>query len=160
MLDPPRRTKPFVSSKRVNTTTGAIPTADSLTNLTFAMNAIKISITKIWLIIPARVNGAPPVDVGCPNFIEAKRPLAHGQFPTPTSPCRLYHRKFFGDQCYNYHLQRRSLRIKSICDSYKKCPDCSHVYEPDSKVRRGGNRRVPKHRCGSRKCHICQNRSS
>ena len=55
----------------------------------------------------------------CPDFIEAKRPLARGRFPTPTSHCPLCHRKFFGDQYYNYHLQRRSLHIKSICDSYK-----------------------------------------
>ena len=56
----------------------------------------------------------------CTEFIEAKQPLAHGQFPTPTSVCPLCHRKFFGDECYNYHLQRRSLYIKSICDTYKK----------------------------------------
>ena len=40
----------------------------------------------------------------CPDFIEAKRPLARGKFPTPTSICQSCHRKFFGDQCYNYHL--------------------------------------------------------
>ena len=28
----------------------------------------------------------------CPDFIEAKRPLARGQFPTPTSRCPLCHR--------------------------------------------------------------------
>ena len=71
----------------------------------------------------------------CPDFTEAKRPLAHGQFPMPSDICALCHRKFFGDQCCNYHLQRRSHRIKSICDSYKKCPDCCHVYELDLKVR-------------------------
>ena len=92
----------------------------------------------------------------CPDFIEAKRPLARGQFPTPTSRCPLCHRKFFGDQCYNYHLQRRSLRLKSICDSYKKCPDCNHVYEPDLNVCHGGNRRAPKHRCGWGECSICE----
>ena len=43
----------------------------------------------------------------CPDFIEAKRPLARGKFPTPTSRCPLCHRKFFGDArivirlCYN-----------------------------------------------------------
>ena len=44
----------------------------------------------------------------CPDFIEAKQPLARGRYPTPTFLCQLCHRKFFGDQCYNYHLQRRS----------------------------------------------------
>ena len=92
----------------------------------------------------------------CPDFIEAKRPLAGGQFPMPSDICALCHRKFFGDQCYNYHLQRRSLRIKSICDSYKKCPDCSHVYESDPKVCRVGNHRVPDHLCGWGECHICE----
>ena len=92
----------------------------------------------------------------CPDFIEAKQPLKPGQFATPSELCALCHRKFFGDQCYNYHLQRRSLRIKSICDSYKKCPDCSHVYEPDPKVVPGRNHRVPDHKCGWGECHICR----
>ena len=87
----------------------------------------------------------------CPDFMEAKRPLARGQFPTPTSLCPLCHRKFFGDQCYNYHLQRRSLHIKSICDSYKKCPQCYHVYESDP-----GTRRRDDHLCGWGECHICE----
>ena len=87
----------------------------------------------------------------CPDFVEAKRPLARGQFPTPTSLCQLCHRKFFGDQCYNYHLQRRSLHIKSICDSYKKCPQCCHVYESDT-----GTRRRDDHLCGWGECHICE----
>ena len=83
--------------------------------------------------------------------MEAKRPLARGQFPTPTSLCQLCHRKFFGDQCYNYHLQRRSLYIKSICDSYKKCPQCHHVYESDP-----GTQRSADHLCGWGECHICE----
>ena len=87
--------------------------------------------------------------------MEAKRPLARGQFPTPTSLCQLCHRKFFGDQCYNYHLQRRSLHIKSICDSYKKCPQCYHVYESDPGTRRGRNRSAD-HLCGWGECHICE----
>ena len=91
----------------------------------------------------------------CPDFMEAKRPLARGQFPTPTSLCQLCHRKFFGDQCYNYHLQRRSLHIKSICDSYKKCPQCYHVYESDPGTQRGRNHRF-EHRCGYGECHICE----
>ena len=92
----------------------------------------------------------------CPDFTEAKRPLAGGLFPTPASQCPLCHRKFFGDQCYNYHLQRRSLSLKSICDSYKKCPDCKHVYEPDPKVVPGRNHRAPDHKCGWGRCSICR----
>ena len=91
----------------------------------------------------------------CPDYLDAKRPLERGQFPRPTSICQLCHRKFYGDQCYNYHLQRRSLDIKSICDTYKKCPDCCHVYEVDPKVRPGRNRRF-EHRCGWGECHICK----
>ena len=45
--------------------------------------------------------------------------------------------------------------MKSICESYKKCPDCCHVYEQDSKVHLGGNR-VPEHRCGWGECPICE----
>ena len=71
----------------------------------------------------------------------------------------LCHRKFFGDQCYNYHLQRRSLNIPSICDTYKKCPDCCHVYEPKHRTGRGGDHRVPDHRCGWSECHICEKKS-
>ena len=74
----------------------------------------------------------------CPDFMEAKG------------------RKFFGDRCYNYHLQRRSLKIKSICDTYKKCPDCCHVYELDKNVRPGRNNRRPEHVCGWGECHICE----
>ena len=92
----------------------------------------------------------------CPDFVEAKRPRAHGKFPTPTSRCQLCHRKFFGAECYSYHLQRRNLHIKSICDTHKKCPDCCHVYELDSKVRRRGNRHRPKLECGWGECCICE----
>ena len=88
----------------------------------------------------------------CP---EAKQPLACGQFPTPTSVCQLCRRKFFGEQCYNYHLQRHSLNIKSICDSYKKCPSCCHVYEPSPKLRHGGACSSD-HLCGWGECHICE----
>ena len=91
----------------------------------------------------------------CLDFLEVKRPLERGQFPRPTSVCHLCHRKFFGDQCYNYHLQRRSLRMKSICDSNKECPDCCYVYEPHPKARHGGIR-VPERRCCWEECHICE----
>ena len=91
----------------------------------------------------------------CPDFIEAKRPLARCRSPTPTSHCPLCHRKFFGGQCYHYHLQPRSPHIKSICDSYKKCPQCCHVYEPDPRIRRSRNRSSD-HLCGWGECHICE----
>ena len=94
----------------------------------------------------------------CPDFIEDKQPLAEAQFSTPTFVCRLFHQTFFGDQCYNYHLQRQSLCIKSICDSFKKCLDCCHVYEPYPKLRCVGNHRAPKHKCGWGECHIFENK--
>ena len=92
----------------------------------------------------------------CPDYLEAKRPLPCGQFPKPHELCNLCHHKFFGDQCYNYHLQRRSQNIKSICDTFKKCPDCCHVYELDKKVRHRGNRHRPEHVCGLGECNICK----
>lgn len=46
---------------RFTDTTGVIPSLDSLANHTSATNAIKVTITKIWHIIAARVNGARPV---------------------------------------------------------------------------------------------------
>ena len=92
----------------------------------------------------------------CPDFMEAKGPLARGQFPKPHKLCTLCHRKFFGDRCYNQHTYLRSLKIKSICDTYKKCPDCCHVYELDKNVRRHGNHRRPEHVCGWGECRICE----
>ena len=103
--------------------------------------------------MPVTVNGALPANEK--TVIQAKRPQGRDQVPTPTSRCPLCHRKFFGDQCYNYHLQRRSLHIKFICDSYKKCPNCCHVYEPNPKARHGGDR-ISDHLCGWRECHICE----
>ena len=75
-------------------------------------------------------------------------------FPEPTEICRLCHRKFFGDRCYNDHLQRWSLSIPSICDTYKKCEKCCHVYERKRKNRREGH--TPGHKCGWGECSICE----
>ena len=46
--------------------------------------------------------------------------------------------------------------MKSTCDSYKKCLDCSHVYEPDPNAGRGGNRCVPEHGLGWGECCNCE----
>ena len=58
----------------------------------------------------------------CPDFAEAKLSLGPGKFTSPSSPCCLCHRSFFGEDCYSYHLHRRNKNIPSICDTYKKCP--------------------------------------
>ena len=134
----------------------AIPMADSSPNPTFATNAIEGFDHDDMANHPCNGKWCPSCKrKDCPDFIEAKRPLPRGQFPTPTSRCPLCHRNVFGDQCYNYHLQRRSLRVKSICNSYKKCPDCCHVYEPTPNAHHGGNH-VSDHLCGWGECHICE----
>lgn len=40
----------------------------------------------------------------CSDYKTAKQPLEVGKFPKATESCRLCHRKFFGDTCYNAHL--------------------------------------------------------
>ena len=82
----------------------------------------------------------------CPDFTEAKQPLGPGKFLSPSSLCHLCHRSFFGEDCYSYHLHRRSKNIPSICLTYKKCPDCFKTYEVENA---GKSRSRPKqHKCG------------
>lgn len=89
----------------------------------------------------------------CPDFTEAKRLLDPGNFPTPSSFCPLCHRTFFGENCYTYHLQRRSRNISSICDNYKRCPECCCTYE----VKNAGKSGRPKqHKCGWGECPVCK----
>ena len=73
----------------------------------------------------------------CPDFIAARQPLGPGNFPTPRSICRLCHRELFGEDCYASHLMPKSLKIRSVCDTHKKCPDYRHVYKLDSQTRPG-----------------------
>ena len=90
----------------------------------------------------------------CPDFAEAKRLLGPGKFPSPSSLCRLCHRSFFGEDCYSYHLHRRSKNIPSICLTYNKCPDCFKTYEVENA---GKSRCRPKqHKCGWGECPICE----
>ena len=76
-----------------------------------------------------------------------------GHRPFPKELCKLCHRKFFGDNCYNGHLQRRSKNIRSICDTYKKCPNCCHVYKNDDNPR---NPNFDQHVCGEGECQYCE----
>lgn len=88
----------------------------------------------------------------CSDYKTAKQPLEVGKFPKATESCRLCHRKFFGDTCYNAHLQKRSKNIRSVCDTYKKCPECCHEYENEV-----GSRKRPKvHECGQGECPYCE----
>ena len=121
------------------------------------MIAIEDTIKTTLNIIPATVNGVPPDKrKDCLNFIEAKRPMARGKFPAlPLRSAGCVTENSSEDQCYNYHLQRRSLNIQSICDTYKKCPDCCHVYELKNRSGRGGDRRSPDYACGWGECRIC-----
>ena len=89
----------------------------------------------------------------CPDFAEAKRLLGPGKFPSPSSLCRLCHQSFFGEDCYSYHLHRRSKNIPSICLTYRKCPDCFKTYEVEI-ARKGG--RPKQHKCGWGECPICE----
>ena len=82
--------------------------------------------------------------------------MGPGNFPKPQEPCGTCHRNFHGDNCYNYYLQRRSIKTRSICETLnKKCPDCRHVYELDSKVR-PGRPQADTHKCGWAECTICE----
>ena len=88
----------------------------------------------------------------CPSHVEAKQTQGR-KFPTPTSVCQFCHRKFFGPECYMYHHQLRSTKIKSICDTYKKCPDCLCSYELSSKIQPGRPRNP--HKCRWGECPTC-----
>ena len=89
----------------------------------------------------------------CPDFVEAKR-LSQWH-PTPKELCSLCHRTFFGDQCYNTHLQRQSKKVPSLCVTLKKCPECCKVYDvKNGGKNRGGNRRNH-HKCGWGDCSVC-----
>ena len=89
----------------------------------------------------------------CPDFKEVKHQTGPGKFPSPTFICTQCHRKFFGDDCYTYHLFHRSLKVASICLTYKKCLECCKTYEIENA---GKSRRRPiKHRCGWGECFIC-----
>ena len=90
---------------------------------------------------------------GCQGFTEAKRSLGPGKFTSPSSPCQQCHHAFFGEDCYSYHLHRRSKTISSICLTYNKCPDCFQTYE----VKNAGKGGRPKqHKCGWGECPICE----
>lgn len=76
----------------------------------------------------------------------------------PTEPCRLCHRKFFGDDCHTEHLMSSQIN-KSLCGRVNKCPECyKQVREGSRKVKHGGDWRSQKssHRCGMGKCNNCE----
>jgi len=50
---------------------------------------------------------------------------------------------------------RKSLKVRSVCDIYKKCPNCRHVYKLDSKVR-PRRPQADTHKCGWGVCLICE----
>ena len=81
----------------------------------------------------------------CQDFKTPKQSMEPGKRPFPKELCKLCNRKFFGDNCYNGHLQRRSKTIRSICNTYKKCPHCCQVYKNDDNPK---NRNFDQHVCG------------
>lgn len=88
----------------------------------------------------------------CPDFTEAKRLLDPGYFLTPCFG-QLCYRKFLEENCYAYHLQRRSRNISPICDTYKRCPECCCTYE----VKNAGKSGRPKqHKFGWGECPVCK----
>lgn len=92
---------------------------------------------------------------GCVDFLTAK--IQSSTHPQPTEPCRLCHRKFYGDDCYTEHLMSSQIN-KSLCDRLKKCPECcKQVRVVSRKVKHGGDRKSQKssHKCGMEKCNNC-----
>ena len=78
--------------------------------------------------------------------------------PQPTESCRFCHRKFYGNDCYTYHLMC-SQQKKSVCDTVKKCPECcKQVRTRSRKVKRGGDIKSNSfsHKCGMDKCSNCK----
>ena len=93
----------------------------------------------------------------CNDFLTAKQAMGPGNFPKPQEPCGICHRNFHGDNCYNYHLEGKSIKTRSIRDTHKKCPDCRDVYELNSKVCRGVTlQQADTHKCGWEECTICE----
>ena len=56
----------------------------------------------------------------CLDFLEAKEPLSRGQCPKPHEPCALFHHRFLGDRCYNYHNTFKVSRLLSHLQTRQK----------------------------------------
>ena len=136
-VGPHRRTRSSVSSKKMTITMGVTRSLGSCPRVTSAMSAIGGTNTEDHENHPCEGKWCPSCHrKDCPDFAEAKRLLGPGKFPSPSSLCRLCHRSFFGEDCYSYHLHRRSKNIPSICDTYKKCLECCKTYEGKTKKKK------------------------
>ena len=65
----------------------------------------------------------------CPDFTEVKRLLGPGWFFQPRSFCQLCQCKFFGENCYTFHLNRLGKPIPFICSTNKRCLACCKTSE-------------------------------
>ena len=85
--------------------------------------------------------------LNCPDFKNTKDP----------TKCTACYRSFFGEDCYEYHLFRQAPGKKSICESFKKCPDCCKVIKTNDGKKRAPKKGAPqKHKCGIAECHNCR----
>ena len=87
----------------------------------------------------------------CPDFLTFKQTLPSGQFLKPTLECDICHRSFFGPTCRTTHREGNP----SMCQSLKKCLQCSKVEERKFK---GGRPDGPRHKCGWGDCPHCKKR--
>ena len=92
----------------------------------------------------------------CDDFKNAKSSLPPDQHPKPTRLCSSGSRHFFGDQCYERHLQSTTT-TRSICETTKKCLACCMVYDA-APYKRAESASHPKykHTCGVAECPFCQ----
>ena len=139
--DPLLPTRLFASSKMGPITTDVTPSRFSSTNHTSAMSVTGDTTLKITKNHPCDGKWCPSCKrLECPDFKEVKHQTGPGKSPSPTFICTQCHRKFFGDDCYTYHLFHRSLKVASICLTYKKCLECCKTYEIENA---GKSRRNP-----------------
>ena len=92
----------------------------------------------------------------CADFKDAKSTLPPGKHPKPTRLCSSCSRHFFGDQCYERHLQSTTT-TRSMCETTKKCLACCLTYDA-APYKRSESASHPKykHTCGVAECPFCQ----
>lgn len=91
----------------------------------------------------------------CVDFVTAK--IECHNHPQPTVPCQQCNRKFYGEDCYSYHLIASQIKY-SVCDTVKKCSECcKQVRNAKTKPTHGGDRKSGRssHKCGFHKCGNC-----
>ena len=92
-------------------------------------------------------------DTECVDFRRAREGFEGRRHASPSVPCNLCHRKFFGDVCMARHISN-PLGGKTMCDRMKKCPACCKVFGVEYGAK--GNRKGKQHRCGYAECVHCE----